>query len=73
MAELNSDYPLSSEFQVNGKLSQTYAELKQYLLDSMEAEPITVKAMPTETESLQQAMQHLLQKSLHSRLFQERK
>ena len=43
MAELNSDYPLSSEFQVNGKLSQTYAELKQYLLDSMEAEPITVK------------------------------
>ena len=43
MAELNSDYPLSSEFQVNGKLSQTYAELKQYLLDSMETEPITVK------------------------------
>lgn len=51
MAELESEYPLSSEFQINGKLNQTYAEIRQYLLDSMETdsnveidEPITTSA-----------------------------
>lgn len=51
MAELESEYPLSSEFQINGKLNQTYAEIRQYLLDSMETdsnveidEPITTAA-----------------------------
>ena len=34
MKELESEYPLSSEFQVNGKLSQTYAEIRQYLLNT---------------------------------------
>lgn len=50
MTELESDYPLSSEFQVNGKLSQTYTEVKQYLLDSMEAESNNDTDEPITTE-----------------------
>ncbi len=38
MAELEENYSLSSDFQVNGKLSQTYDDMKKYLLDSIESE-----------------------------------
>lgn len=51
MTELESEYPLSSEFQVNGKLSQSYAEIRQYLLDSMEAESNNETDEPITTET----------------------
>ncbi len=38
MAELTADYPRTSDYQVNGKLEQTYEELRQYLIDSIASE-----------------------------------
>lgn len=38
MTELESKYPLSTDFQMNGKLNQTYDEIREYLLNSMKNE-----------------------------------
>lgn len=55
MAELESEYQLSSEFQINGTLNQTYDEIKQYLLDSMESENNSKTDEPTTIEPAETA------------------
>lgn len=48
MSELEADYPLSNDFQVNGKLPQTYDEIRQYLQGLIESENTQ------ETENIQE-------------------
>lgn len=62
MAKLESEYPLSSDFQMNGKLNQTYDEIREYLLDSMENENNSendeqITSKPTETEQTTEAVE----------------
>ncbi len=51
MTELESEYPLSIDFQINGTLNQTYDEIRQYLLNSMKSENNSEIDEPITTET----------------------